>query len=225
MYDHIRRNVRRLLAEIPPGVTIVAAAKTRNVGEILAAMETGVSIIGENYVQEAAKAKTWLDTNNSVPFDAVFHFIGHLQPNKIKRAVELFDLIETVDSISLAKELDEQARRMNTVMPVLIEVNIASEPQKYGVLPDKLLDLALHLDSLPNLKLQGLMTMGPRLDESGLRPYFMETKRLLENLKTAKLPNADLRYLSMGMSNSYRTAIEEGANLIRLGTAIFGERS
>lgn len=213
------------MAEIPPSVTIVAAAKTRSVGEILAAMETGVSIIGENYVQEAAKAKNQLDPNNPVPFDAVFHFIGHLQPNKIKRAVGLFDLIETVDSISLAKELDEQARRMNKVMPVLIEVNIASEPQKYGVLPDKLLDLALHLDSLPNLKLQGLMTMGPRLDESGLRPYFMETKRLLENLKTAELPNAELRYLSMGMSNSYRTAIEEGANLIRLGTAIFGERS
>lgn len=225
MYDHIKQNVQRLLREIPPGVAVVAAAKTRTPAEVLAAIEAGVLIIGENYVQEATTAKIEYSVNNSGQYDASFHFIGHLQPNKVKKAVELFDLIETVDSIPLADSLNSHAGKLHKIMPVLIEINIAGEPQKNGILPEQLPELALHLNSLPNLRLQGLMTMGPRLDESNLRSYFINTRQLLDDLKTMNLPNADLRFLSMGMSNSYRTAIEEGANLIRLGTAIFGNRA
>jgi pyridoxal phosphate enzyme (YggS family) len=225
MYDQITQNVRRLLAEIPPYVTVVAAAKTRTPDEIRAAIDGGVSVIGENYVQEAARTKIELGNSDRLGAEATLHYIGHLQLNKVKKAVEIFDVIETVDTKRLADELNAQAKRINKVLPVLIEINIAGEPQKAGVMPDQLPELALYLDSLPNLRLQGLMTMGPRLEESGLRKYFAETRRLLGSMEQLELPNADLRYLSMGMSNSYRIAIEEGANLIRLGTAIFGERA
>jgi hypothetical protein len=218
MNQHIRDNVHRLLAEIPSDVAIVAAAKSRTPEEIAAAIDAGISIVGENYVQEAETVRSCLGGR------ARWHFIGHLQLNKVKKAVELFELIETVDSLELAKVIDHYAAAVGKMMPVLIEVNIGREAQKNGVLPGSVGTLARAITGLPNLRLSGLMTIGPRLSPDEMRPYFSETRRLYEWLQRGGLTGADIRYLSMGMSDSYRVAIEEGANLVRLGTAIFGPR-
>jgi len=215
----IKENVRALLAELPPGVELEAAAKGQPPEKIKEAVEAGVKIIGENYVQEAIEAQRVIGRS------VRWHFIGHLQKNKVKKAVEIFDLIETVDSLELALEIEKRAAAAGKVMPVLIEVNSGREPQKFGLWPEKVIDLARELINLPHLRFMGLMTMGPLTgDPEEARPYFRETRLLFEELKKMNLPNCELRYLSMGMTNSYRVAIEEGANLIRIGTKIFGPR-
>jgi PLP dependent protein len=218
MFQPIRDNVRRLKAEIPDYVTIIAAAKSRTHGEIAAAMDAGIKVIGENYVQEAESAR------GALPACGEWHFIGHLQLNKVKKAVKLFDMIETVDSIATAEAIDRQATEVGKTMPILIEVNIGREPRKNGVLPESIEGLCRSIAQFSNLRLSGLMTMGPLLSPEGLRPFFVETRRLYENLKCLGIPGADIRCLSMGMSDSYKVAIEEGANIVRLGTAIFGAR-
>lgn len=216
MYEHIRDNVRRLLDEIPPHVTILAAAKSHTQEEVAAAIDAGIIVIGENYVQETEAVQRSLGNCGD------WHFIGHLQPNKVKKAVELFDLIETVDSIAIAQAIDRHADTINKVIPVLIEVNVGREQQKNGVLPEAVAELARSISALPHLRLSGLMTMGPRVSPQELKPFFAETRCLYEKLKCLCLAGTDIRYLSMGMSDSYKVAIEEGANLVRLGTAIFG---
>lgn len=215
----ISDNVRAILAELPRGVELVAAAKMRTAAEILEAVDSGVKIIGENYVQEA-----W-DVLPAVGHRARWHFIGHLQTNKVKKAVEVFDLIETVDSAGLAREIDKRCAAIGKIMPVLIEVNSGREPQKFGVLPEEVEKLIREISALRNIKVAGLMTMGPfEGDPEDSRPYFKETRRVWDALRTAALPGVEMRHLSMGMTNSYRIAIEEGANMVRIGTAIFGPR-
>jgi len=216
---NIRENVKKLLNEIPKGIELVAAAKTRTPEEVLEAVEAGIRIVGENYVQEAIRARDVVGNR------ARWHFIGHLQKNKVKKAVSIFDMIETVDSFELAKEIDKYCKRVGKVMPVLVEVNSGREPQKFGVMPEETEGLIRAISRFDNIKVMGLMTMGPRFgDPEESRPYFRETKRIFDNLKKAHIPNVEMRYLSMGMSNSYNIAIEEGANIVRIGTKIFGER-
>jgi len=213
----IAENVQRILKELPEGVTLVAAAKTRTPQEILEAIEAGIEIIGENYFQEAEAAYAVVGKK------ARWHMIGHLQRNKAKRAVEIFDMIETVDSAKLAAELEKRCARISKVMPILIEINSGREPQKAGVLPEEAEDLIREIAQFAHVQIEGLMTMGPRFgDPEEARPYFQETKRLFDEFKG--LPDVEMRWLSMGMSNSYRVAIEEGANVVRIGTKIFGER-
>jgi len=213
----IRDNVNRLLAELPAGVSLVAAGKTRSPEEILAAVAGGVTIIGENYVQEAEAAR-------QVVGDAVqWRLIGHLQRNKVARAVEVFDLIETVDSAAIAAAISTACLRIDKIMPVLVEVNCGREEGKSGVLPEAVVGLVREISSLPGIRLVGLMTMG-LADVSLVRPGFRETRRLYDEIAALDLPRVRMECLSMGMSASYRIAIEEGANLVRLGTAIFGER-
>ena len=215
----IRDNVAALLGELPPGVALVAAAKSRTPAEVLEAVEAGVAIIGENYVQEAAAAVA------AVGRRAAWHFIGHLQKNKVKKAVEIFDLIETVDSAALAADIDRRSREQGKIMPVFIEVNSGREPQKFGVLPENVEALVRGIAALPNVRVAGLMTMGPfEGDPEDSRPYFRETRRVWEALRAAAIPGVEMRHLSMGMTNSWRVAVEEGANMVRLGTAIFGPR-
>ena len=212
-------NVQQLLRELPPGVKLVAAVKTRTPAEIAAAVQAGITILGENYVQEAA------DHLRAVGKIAQWHCIGRLQKNKIKKAVEIFDMIETVDSLELAQEIDKRCQPLGKIMPVLIEVNSGREPGKSGVLPEDVINLAETISPLPNVRLTGLMTMGPALgDPAASRPYFVATRRVFDEVKTRSLPNVTMQYLSMGMTNSYRVALAEGANMIRLGTLIFGER-
>jgi len=215
----IRENVARILKELPPGVELVAAAKTRSPAEIVEAIEAGVRLIGENYVQEAAEAQA------AVGRRARWHFIGHLQTNKARKAVEIFDVVETVDSVDLARELDKRARNAGKTLAVLIEINSGEEEQKAGIAPDAAEALARQIAGLPNLRLEGLMTMGPfEGDPEDARPYFRLTKTLFDRLQGLAIPGVEMRSLSMGMTNSYRVAIEEGATRVRLGTSIFGER-
>jgi hypothetical protein len=219
-YDYIKENVKQLLKELPAGVELVAAAKQQTPEKILAAIEAGVKIIGENYVQEALAAYQVIGQRVS------WSFIGHLQKNKVKKAVEIFDIIETVDSVELAGEINRRAAARGKIMPVLIEVNSGREPQKFGVFPEKVEELARAVIRFSNLKLSGLLTMGPfEGDPEEARPYFRETKQLFDYLSSLNLPGADIRILSMGMTNSYRVAIEEGATRVRIGTKIFGPRA
>jgi PLP dependent protein len=215
----IADNVKAILAELPPGVELVAAAKTRTAAEILEAVDAGVKIIGENYVQEAAEVFA------AVGRRARWHFIGHLQKNKAKKAVEIFDLIETVDSLELGREIDKRAAAAGKSMDVLVEVNSGREPQKAGVMPEDVEPLVRALAALPRLRVLGLMTMGPfEGDPEDSRPYFQETRKAFEALKAAAVPGVEMRHLSMGMTNSWRVAVEEGATMVRIGTALFGPR-
>ncbi|MCD6453551.1 MAG: YggS family pyridoxal phosphate-dependent enzyme [Dehalococcoidales bacterium] len=215
----IRENVKLILDELPPGVELVAAAKTRNSEELLEAITAGIKIIGENYIQEAKTAYQVI--GNKVRW----HFIGHLQKNKVKSAVSLFDMIETVDSVAIAREINKRCAEMGKVMPILVEINSGREPQKSGVVPEGAAQLIHEISTYPNLKITGLMTMGPRQgNPEDSRHYFIETRRLFNQIKGLNLANVEMRYLSMGMTNSYRIAIEEGANIVRIGTKIFGQR-
>ena len=199
---------------------MVAAAKGRDPQAILEAVESGIQIIGENYVQEAEKARQVIDDR------VAWHFIGHLQKNKVKKAVVLFDMIETVDSLEIAGEIDKRCAEIGKIMPVLIEINIGREPQKSGVFPEKTEELIAGISCLPHIRVAGLMTMGrPVSRPEDSRPCFRETKRLFELIKKNCPPNVEMRYLSMGMTDSYRIALEEGANIMRLGNKIFGARA
>jgi len=220
MITAIRQNVATILSDLPEGVELVAAAKTRTPEEILEAVEAGVKIIGENYVQEAMRAY------EVVGRKAKWHFIGTLQRHNVRRkTVEAFDMIETVDSLTIALEIDKRCGQVNKVMPVLIEINSGREEQKSGVLPEDSERLVREISTLQNIKAMGLMTMGPRFgNPADSRPYFVETKRIFERIKRLNLPNVEMKYLSMGMTNSYKIAIEEGANIVRIGSKIFGER-
>ena len=215
----IKDNVKQILAELPPGVELVAAAKTKTPDEILEAAEAGVKIIGENYVQEAAAA--FAEVGRRVEW----HFIGHLQTNKVKKAIDIFDMIETVDSVELAREVDKRCAGAGKTMSILIEINSGEEEQKFGVRPADAEALIKEIAAFRNIKLEGLMTMGPfEGDPENSRPYFKVTKKLYDRIKALNLPGVDMKYLSMGMTNSYRVAIEEGANMVRIGTKIFGSR-
>jgi hypothetical protein len=215
----IRDQVKKLLEELPEGVLLVGAAKTRTPDEILEAIEAGLEIVGENYVQEAEKAF------EKVGHRAKWHMIGHLQTNKVKKAVAVFDMIETVGSMKLAGEIDKTCAKAGKVMPVLIEINSGEEAQKSGVNPEEAAALIQAMSSLKNVRIVGLMTMGPFAgDPEDSRPYFQRTKKIFDALKAMGLPGVEMKYLSMGMSNSYKVALEEGANMVRIGTKLFGRR-
>jgi len=216
----IRERVKKILEELPENVQLVAAAKTRSPAEILEALEAGVEIVGENYVQEAERGF------RAIGRKAKWHMIGHLQSNKAKKAVEFFDMIETVDSVKLAKAIDTACEKIGKTMPVLIEVNSGEEQQKAGVMPEDVIPLVKEISGLKNIKIMGLMTMGPfGGDPEDARPYFRKTGALFLEISKLNLQGVEMGYLSMGMSNSYKVAIEEGANLVRIGTKIFGERT
>lgn len=216
----VMRNAERLLKELPPNVTLLAAAKTRTVEEVKAAFGAGIRCFGHNYVQEAQAMIT------AVNFKAEWHMIGHLQRNKAGGAVTLFDMIESLDSIRLANELEKRCAEQNKTIEVLIEVNSGAEEDKTGTLPNDVNALAETVSGLLHLRLAGLMTMGPLSGEAELaRPYFRKTRELFELLRKNKLPNCEMRVLSMGMSGSYRVAIEEGATMVRIGTLLFGPRA
>jgi pyridoxal phosphate enzyme (YggS family) len=215
--DSIAARVSYILKTLPPDVILVAAAKGRTPAEIKAAIQAGIAYVGHNYVQEARVMIPALGDS------ATWHMIGHLQRNKVNRAVELFDMIETVDSWRLAEALDRRCAVIGKVMPVLVEINSGREASKTGTLPEDVDDLIQRLNELQHIRVQGLMTMGPRFgDPEQARPYFRATRAAFERLSAWNLPNVTMRYLSMGMSNSYLVAIEEGANIVRIGTKIFG---
>jgi len=200
----------------PGGIKLVAVSKTVEPARIKEAIEAGVPILGENYVQEARKKI------EEIGRGVAWHFIGHLQSNKAKSAIHLFDMIHSVDNLSLAKELNRRAEEHNRTVKALIEVNLAQEATKFGTDEEKLFDLARVMLQLNHLSLEGLMTMPPYFDdpERG-RPYYVKLRELRERMVREGIP---VKELSMGMSNDFEIAIEEGATYVRIGTAIFGPR-
>lgn len=214
----INESITEIRKSLPPGVMLVAAAKTRLPEEVRAAIHAGIKIVGYNYVQEAERMYQVI--GNTVRW----HMIGHLQRNKVKKAVKLFDMIETIDSVQLAEAIDNRCASEGKIMPVLIEINSGKESNKTGILPENVDKLIMQISGLPNLRIQGLMTMGPRFgNPEDARPYFKATKFAFDRLSKVGIPNVEMRHLSMGMSNSYKIAIEEGANIVRIGTKLFGE--
>jgi PLP dependent protein len=219
LFEAIKGNVAGILQELQEGVMLVAAAKTRSPEEVKAAIQAGIRVVGYNYVQEAELIRQAIDAK------VKWHMIGHLQRNKVKKAVQLFDMIETIDSVLLAKEVNKECTKSEKIMSVLIEINSGKESNKTGVLPDHAIALIQQISLLRNLRIMGLMTMGPRFgNPEDARPYFIATKALFDRIKEMKIPHIDMHYLSMGMSNSYKIAIEEGANIVRIGTRLFGTR-
>lgn len=198
-------------------ITLVAATKGVEVKKIKEAVSAGVRVFGENYVQEA-KEKIEKTKRQKVSW----HFIGNLQKNKAKQAVELFDMIQTVDSIEIAKEISKRAKKP---IDVLIEVNLAGEKTKAGVGAKNLTKLVHQMAGLENINLKGLMAIPPLYEDPEIsRPFFVTLRRLAEKINRENIPGLFLHELSVGMSNDFDVAIEEGATLVRIGTAIFGER-
>ena len=223
--DNIR-HVRETMAEAAhrsgrpaSAIRLMAVTKTVSDDLILTAIRTGVEIIGENYVQEAKRKIEKLGKTGE------WHLIGHLQTNKAKYAVHLFDMIHSVDRLELAAELDRRARAAGRVIPILIEVNVGGEKSKSGVPLDSAPDLVRHVAPLENLSIRGLMTMPPWFDNpEESRPYFRTLRELGDKIAGEAVPRVEMRELSMGMTDDYAVAIEEGATIVRIGRGIFGER-
>ncbi len=214
----IGENYRRIRNEVPEDITIIAAAKTRTPEEIRELIDAGITDIGENYVQEAEDMHEALD---GYAEKIRWHLIGHLQRNKVNKALQVFSMIQTLDSLNLARAIH---KRSQTPVPVLVEINSGREPQKTGVFPEEAEEFIREISPLEGISVQGLMTMGPRFgDPEEARPYFRETKKIFDHIASLGVPNAEMKILSMGMSNAYMIAVEEGSTMIRPGTALFGE--
>jgi pyridoxal phosphate enzyme (YggS family) len=213
--ERIERAARKAGRD-PREIKLVAVSKTVEAARIKEAIEAGVSILGENYVQEAQKKI------EEIGRQVAWHFIGHLQTNKAKYAVRLFDMIHSVDSLPLAEELSRRAEQVGQVTKVMIEVNISGEATKFGTDEEKVSIIVRGILNLSNLSLEGLMTMPPYFDSPEMsRPYYIKLRELKEKMMKEGIP---LKELSMGMSNDFEIAIEEGATYVRVGTAIFGAR-
>lgn len=226
----IKENYQRIREMIPPYAAIIVAAKTRTPDEVAAVIEAGATHIGANYVQEGMQMQTSLGPKAR---DITWHMIGHLQKNKISRALRTFDLIQSVDSVERATAIDARVEAAGKrLAPILLEINIGSEESKAGLSPaehepfeEYMQRCAERILRLEHVRLEGLMTMGRRVgNPQESRPYFRRVKNIFDRISALHLPNVDMRYLSMGMTNSYHIALEEGANMVRIGTAIFGER-
>ena len=197
-------------------VLVIGASKTMPLERILFVRDnTDVKIFGENRVQELLEKYT--------P-DVRWHFIGQLQTNKVKYIIDKVELIHSVDRLSLLKEIDRQAKKHGKVQDILIEVNIGGEEKKGGVAPAEVIDFAKEVDKYPSVRLKGLMSVLPNVEKEALDAFYLQLSKLYDTLKQTRLDNADIRYLSAGMSNDYDVAVKYGANIVRLGRALFGER-
>lgn len=197
-------------------VLVIGASKTMPLERILFVRDnTDVKIFGENRVQELLEKYT--------P-EVRWHFIGQLQTNKVKYIVDKVELIHSVDRLSLLQEIDRQAKKHGKVQDILIEVNIGGEEKKGGVAPAEVIDFAKEVDKYPSVRLKGLMSVLPNVEKEALDAFYLQLSKLYDTLKQTRLDNADIRYLSAGMSNDYDVAVKYGANIVRLGRALFGER-
>lgn len=197
-------------------VLVIGASKTMPLERILFVRDnTDVKIFGENRVQELLEKYT--------P-DVRWHFIGQLQTNKVKYIIDKVELIHSVDRLSLLQEIDRQAKKHGKVQDILIEVNIGGEEKKGGIAPAEVIDFAKEVDKYPSVRLKGLMSVLPNVEKDALNAFYLQLSKLYDTLKQTRLDNADIRYLSAGMSNDYDVAVKYGANIVRLGRALFGER-
>lgn len=201
-------------------IRLVAVSKTMPAEIVKEAIDIGMTDFGENYIQEAREKITTLSAH-----PVTWHYIGHLQSNKAKYAVRMFDLIHSVDSLKLAKELDKYAKKIDKVQAILIQVNVAKEDSKSGVYIEDTLRLVRETSKLENIAVKGLMTMPPYFNApEKARPFFAALRQLRDQIKNENMPNISMEELSMGMTGDFEAAIEEGATMVRVGTAIFGER-
>lgn len=219
---HIRQRIHAAAEAAdrdPSSIRLVAVSKTRPAGDISEAFQAGQTIFGENYIQELTGKLEQV----SEPVE--WHVIGHLQSNKVKYIAGRVALIHSVDRLSLAEEIDRQWGRLGKICQVLIQVNISGESTKSGTTEEDALQLARGCSLLPNIKVLGLMTMPPFFDDpEAARPFFAGLRQLSQTIAAAGIANIEMRELSMGMSGDFEAAIQEGATLVRVGTAIFGER-
>ncbi|MDL1980020.1 MAG: YggS family pyridoxal phosphate-dependent enzyme [Deltaproteobacteria bacterium] len=205
----------------PDTIHLVAVSKTKPEDAVREAIKAGADILGENYIQEA---RDKINALSSYP--VLWHFIGHLQSNKAKYAVKLFDMIHTVDSLKLAHELNKQAKKINKIQKILIQVNISMESTKSGVYEDDAQKLIKEISLFENLSIKGLMTMPPFFNNpEKVRPYFSALRNLRDKIRNEAIKNINMQELSMGMTGDFEVAIKEGATFVRIGTAIFGERN
>lgn len=203
----------------PEDITLVAVTKTFPAEIVEQAIALGLNIIGENKVQEALEKYTRIGPK------VQWHLIGHLQSNKVKKAVEIFSLIHSIDSVELAEEVGRRAGQVGKTQEVLLEVNTSGEPQKYGFGPEAIIKDLEAIKDIVGIKVMGLMTVGPLTDDPvKVRGSFKMLKKLFDHIKSQDIPNIEMKHLSMGMSGDYRVAIEEGSTMIRVGSAIFGAR-
>ena len=211
---------RRKSASRDEVIKLIAVTKNHEVEAMRIAIDEGAAEIGENRVQEAAEKYKLLDRQ------VTWHLIGHLQTNKAKQAVKIFDLIHSIDSEHIAESVNRAAKLNDKIQEVLIQVNLAKEDTKSGIYVEELDSLVEKVDELENLKLRGLMMIAPNYEDvEKCRPLFSEMYEIFQRLRQRKLKRANIKYLSMGMTNDYKIAIEEGANIVRVGTAIFGQRN
>lgn len=218
--ERIKEKIRvksELVGRDPQEITLVAVTKTVEADRIEEAIAAGVNIIGESRIQEAKEKYRKVESR------IIWHLVGHLQRNKAKDAVKIFDLIHSVDNAELAKEIDKQAKKIGKIQKILVEANVSGEESKYGLNPEGVITFLQEVSGLPNIKVEGLMTMAPFYENpEDCRPCFRKLKELVEEVKAKNIKNVEMTYLSIGMSNDFEVAIEEGSNMVRIGRAIFG---
>ena len=212
----------RRVGRDPQTIELMAVSKTVPPERIREAYDAGLRVFGENRVQEFAGKSEALRHLS----DIEWHMIGHLQRNKVRLAVELFDVIESLDNLALARELDKEGRRRGKIIRAFVEINLGGEESKSGIAKNHVASLLESVAKLANLRVEGLMTVPPfRQDPEQVRPYFRELRELKEKLSESGFPNVELKELSMGMTHDYPVAVEEGATIVRIGTALFGPRT
>ena len=221
--ETVEANIRKACANAGRSrdeVTLIAVSKTKPVSMLMEAYDSGIRIFGENKVQEMC------DKYEQMPTDSQWHMIGHLQRNKVKYIIDKAALIHSVDSLRLAETIQEEAAKHQVVMPILVEVNVAMEETKFGTSLAEAMELVEQISHFPNIRIEGLMTIAPFVeDPEENRKYFRALKKLAVDINNKNIDNVHVRILSMGMTNDYMVAIEEGATMVRVGTGIFGERN
>lgn len=227
--DNIPININQMKEDIkrvchkcgrdPEEITLIAVTKTVDADRINHAVDCGIINLGENKVQEI------VDKYDLVSKNVKWHLIGHLQTNKVKYIIDKVELIHSVDSMKLAEEINKRAEKNNLIKDVLVQINVAEEDTKFGIRIEEAVDFVKSISGFDNIRIMGLMTIAPYdIDPEKVRPVFRQLKEKFSELAQMNLSNTNMKYLSMGMSNDYGVAIEEGSNMIRIGTAIFGKR-
>ena len=221
--ETVEANIRKACANAGRSrdeVTLIAVSKTKPVSMLMEAYDSGIRIFGENKVQEMC------DKYEQMPKDIQWHMIGHLQRNKVKYIIDKAALIHSVDSLRLAETIQEEAAKHQVVMPILVEVNVAMEETKFGTSLAEAMELVEQISHFPNIRIEGLMTIAPFVeDPEENRKYFRALKKLAVDINNKNIDNVHVRILSMGMTNDYEVAVEEGATMVRVGTGIFGARN
>ena len=218
----IKGNIVKVKERIPSSVTLVAVSKGRTIEEIREAIAAGITDIGENKVQEALAKYNKLSTIDYRLSTIRWHMVGHLQTNKVKDAVKIFDLIQSVDSLKLAQEIDKQAAKIKKIQDILVQIKTSPEATKFGLRPEEAVGVTKEMSGLKNIKVKGLMTIAPIVDNpEKARPYFRIVKELYNRINELSTIDYRLSTISMGMTDDFKVAIEEGSNMVRLGRAIF----